>query len=162
MKGFIKNEGTNSVFILQHNLFPGAKLSFDEAYTVIGATSGKKKGITFIRWLQKNHFSDSCWIFYKTENNVYFDKKENKIQTTERISPAGGAGKIMRRTQDTVEKGSVISADLIINASFPNAQTLIEKCSDKKILKKALALSQYSSKKGEHMRHLMKRLQQVY
>ncbi len=164
MKGFVRNEGEKGVFTLQRRLSPGTKLSFDDAYLTVGEKSGQKKGPSFVKWLRENCFTDSQWVFYKKEGVPYFTSEEisqAEEKPVEVLAPSKGAGRIMKRKADTTNKGS-ITPNLIIGAPFSEAQALIEKCSDKKVLKKALTLSQHFSKKDEHMRHLMKRLEQVY
>ncbi len=164
MKGFIKNEGDRGTFILQRRLHPGSRLSFDSAYLTVGEKSGKKKGPTFVRWLRENYLSDEQWVFYKEEGVPYFAKTEANIAPappTKKIVPAKGAGKVMRRKRDP-SMGAGVTAKDIIEPAYEEARPLIEKCSDKFVLKKALTLSRHFSHKEEHMRHVMKRLEQVY
>ena len=164
MKGFVKNEGDRSVFILQRRLNPGSKLSFDNAYLSVGEKSGGKKGVSFVRWLRDNYLSAEQWVFYREEGIPYFSKKEldETKDTPVKVSPpAKGAGRVMRR-QENGTKGTKITASTIIEEPFNQSKLLIDKCTDKAVLKKALSLSQHFSQKEEHMRHLMRRLQQVY
>ncbi len=164
MKGFVKNEGEKGVFILQRTLYPGALLSFDEAYLSVGGKSGLKNGISFVRWLRDNYLSGAQWVFYKEEGVPYFSQEEmSEIEErpVEAVAPAKGAGRVMRRHVNDA-KGTEITANTIIEQPFTQAKVLIDKCGDRNVLKKALALSQHFSKKEDHMRHLMKRLQQVY
>ena len=164
MKGFVKNEGEKGVFTLQRRLSPGSTLSFDDAYLTVGEQSGKKKGPAFVKWLRETCLTGNQWAFYRKEGLPYFDSEEDEQIEEKPVSagaPAKGAGRIMRRKVTEVDKGS-ITPHAIIEAPFPQAHDLIEKCSDRRVLKKALTLSQHFSKKDEHMRHLMRRLQQVY
>ena len=164
MKGFVKNEGEKGVFTLQRRLNPGSTLSFDAAYLTVGEKSGMKKGPAFIKWLRETCLTGNQWAFYRKEGLPYFSSEENeqrKERPSEAVAPSRGAGRIMRRKVTEVDKGT-ITPSVIIEAPFPEANVLIEKCSDKSVLKKALALSQHFSKKDEHMRHLMRRLEQVY
>jgi hypothetical protein len=97
-------------------------------------------------------------------DDAYFTSEEveqGEEKVTEAVAPARGAGTVMKRKATTVNKSS-ITPNTIIEAAFPEAHDLIEKCADRNVLKKALALSQHFSKKDEHMRHLMRRLEQVY
>ena len=165
MKGFVKNEGKKGAFTLQRRLHPGSTLSFDDAYLTVGAKSGKKEGPAFIKWLRETCLTGNQWGFYKEDGVPYFTKETAKtleIKPTPSSTPAKGAGRRMTRKQEGGEKGTAITPNALVEAAFPEAQALIEKCSDKTVLKKALALSQHFSKKDEHMRHLMKRLEQVY
>ena len=164
MKGFVKNEGERGTFILQRTLPPGATLSFEDAYLSVGKKSGKKKGISFVRWLRDNYLSETQWVFYKEEGIPYFVQKKLKEieeKPVEPVAPAKGAGTVMRRKPDGT-KGTEITPNTIIEEQFDRAKVLIDKCADKNVLKKALVLSQHFSAKEEHMRHLMRRLQQVY
>ncbi len=164
MKGFVKNEGKKGIFILQRTLYPGSLLSFDEAYLSVGQKSGRKKGDSFVRWLRDECLSGNQWVFYKEEGVPYFSQEELD-EVEERpagaVAPAKGAGRVMRRHINDA-KGTEITASTIIEEPYSRAKVLIDKCADRNILKKALALSQHFSKKEEHMRHLMRRLQQVY
>ena len=164
MKGFVKNEGDKGIFILQRTLYPGAMLSFDEAYLSVGEKSGKKKGAPFVKWLRDNYLSATQWVFYKEDGIPYFGQEElaEMIDPPAEVAlPAKGAGRVMRRNLNDA-KGAAITASTIIEGPYTDAKVLIDKCADRNILKKALALSQHFSKKEEHMRHLMRRLQQVY
>lgn len=164
MKGFVKNEGDKGSFVLQRSLHSGATLSFDEAYLTVGAKSGKKKGVEFVRWLRDNCLSGEKWVFYKEEGVPYFTEAESEKAegpSAKLDIPAKGAGRVMRRHVEPT-KGSEITAKTIIEAPHEQARSLIDKCKDKVVLKKALALSRHFSRKEEHMRYLMKRLEQVY
>jgi len=164
MKGFVKNEGERGVFTLQRRLNPGSTLSFDDAYLTVGEKSGKNKGPSFVKWLRESYLTGDQWVFYKQEGTPYFTSQQIEQveeKPKEAVAPARGAGTVMKRKASTVSKSS-ITPNTIIEASFPEAHDLIEKCADRNILKKALALSQHFSKKDEHMRHLMRRLEQVY
>ncbi len=164
MKGFVKNEGEKGVFTLQRRINPGTTLSFEDAYLTVGKKSGKKKGPSFVKWLRESHLTGNQWAFYRQEGAPYFTSEEveqGEEKVTEAVAPARGAGTVMKRKATTVNKSS-ITPNTIIEADFPEAHDLIEKCADRTVLKKALALSQHFSKKDEHMRHLMRRLEQVY
>ena len=164
MKGFVRNEGDRGGFILQRRLYPGAQISLDDAYLVVGKKSGKKEGPAFVKWLRENHLSDDRWAFYKEEGVPYFAKKEENAAPAapaKRVAPGKGAGKVMRRKTDNIRKASITAKD-IIDPAYEEARVLIEKCSDKLVLKKALALSRHFSHKEQHMRHVLKRLEQVY
>ena len=165
MKGFVKNEGPRGTFTLQRRLYPGSTLSFDDAYLTVGEKSGQKKGTEFVKWLRENCFPGDQWAFYKEEGVPYFTEEAAqglKTSSEPSSAPARGAGRVMKRKQESGEKGLAITSNAIIEATFPEAQTLINKCSNKSVLKKALNLSQHFAKKDEHMRQLMKRIEQVY
>jgi len=100
MKGFVKNEGDKGIFILQRTLYPGAMLSFDEAYLSVGEKSGKKKGAPFVKWLRDNYLSATQWVFYKEDGIPYFGQEElaEMIDPPAEVAlPAKGAGRVMRR-----------------------------------------------------------------
>jgi hypothetical protein len=159
MKGFIKNESKKTIFVLQRAVNPGFSLTFDEAYVVVGEKSGKKRGPTFVNWLRDNYFQDSIWAFYKDEGESYFeDESPRKV---ERVTSAQGAGKNLVRRDDFQEAGGNLALK-IIESDIVTARTLIDKCKDRSVLKKALGASKVRANKEAHMRHLIRRLEQVY
>jgi hypothetical protein len=159
MKGFIKNESKRTVFVLQRPVNPGFSLTFEEAYEVVGKKSEKKRGSTFVNWLRDNYFQDSIWAFYKEEGVAYFeDESPRKV---ERTTNAQGAGKNLVRRDDSHEAGSNLALK-IIESDITTARTLIDKCKDRSVLKKALAATKVRANKEAHMRHLIRRLEQVY
>jgi hypothetical protein len=165
MKGFVKNEGTEAFFILQRPVSPGGKVSFEDAYVTVGKKSGKKEGVAFVRWLRDNYFAASNWVFYKEEGVPFFSAEEAKVAMETSVGPVDpgkGAGKVMRRQAENTAKGTAITAKSIIEAPYAQAKVLIDKCADKSVLKKALAASRHFSQREDHMRHIMKRLEQIY
>jgi hypothetical protein len=159
MKGFIRNEGERPKFILQRGISPGLSITFEEAYDIVGKKSGKRRGPTFINWLRENHFSAPTWVFYKEEGETYFEGES--LQEVASVRPARGAGKTQIRRDDSKEKED-ITAQQIINSELVIAKQLIDKCKDRAVLKKALTASRHYSGKEAHMRHLIRRLEQVY
>jgi hypothetical protein len=81
--------------------------------------------------------------------------------SSKRAKDAVGAGRAMGRDYDEARGGSVTPAN-IIEAPYDVARSLIEKTKDRVVLKKALTLTQHFSGKEQHMRHIIKRLEQVY
>ncbi len=73
---------------------------------------------------------------------------------------ARGAGRKMRRDGNSL-KGVKITPAMIIEANYEEASALIDKCNERPVLKKALALSKHFSGKEAHMRHLIKRVEAV-
>lgn len=165
--GFVKNESNEAFFKLQRALPPGGKIKFSDAFLTVGSKSGLE-GKEFIKWLRENVFPGTNWGFYSEEDVPFFSDTVKKDQDVAPSAPpvsleAGrGAGRIERRVRSKGEtKGVEITASKIIESEFPTAKTLIEKCKSRAVLKKALNLSQTFANKDEHMRHLMKRLEQV-
>lgn len=165
--GFVKNESEVAFFKLQRSLPPGGKIKFSDAFLTIGSKSGVE-GKEFVKWLRENVFPGTDWGFYSADDVPYFSETTKINKDTAPVAPpvsseAGrGAGRVARRTQPKgEEKKSTITASAIVEADFTTAKTLIEKCKQRSVLKKALNLSQTFANKDEHMRHLMKRLEQV-
>lgn len=161
--GFVKNEGSTPYFMLQRALPPGGKISFVDAHKVLGKKSGTS-GEEFVKWLRSNVFPGSEWGFYNGDSAPFFTAAADVAPVAPPVSEesANGAGKVLKRDQKKqVSKGTEITASSIIEANFPQADVLIESCRSRDILKKALALSQHFSNKSEHMRKLMRRLEQV-
>ena len=159
MKGFVKNESDRTLFVLQRAVNPGFSLTFDEAYVVVGEKSGKKKGPTFVNWLRETYFKNPLWAFYKDEGVVYFE--EEALGASARKGTAQGAGKNLIRRDDTQEDSRALALE-ILDSEIVTAKTLIDKCKDRSVLKKALAASKLRAGKEAHMRHLIRRLEQVY
>ena len=179
MKGFVKNETERSVFRIQRTIPVNGSLSFDNAYLTLGEMSGLKLGIAFVKWLKENHFSTEGWCFYKEEGVPFFKKdikpepkpevkKKGEPEVVvsvprihKKIAPAKGAGRKFTRNKDANEKKG-ITAKTIIEASIEDAKSLISNTKDRGVLKKALTLCNHFSKKEEHRRLVMKRLEEVY
>ena len=167
VSGFVKNESNEAFFKLQRSLPPGGKIKFSDAFLTVGSKSGLE-GKEFVKWLRENVFPGTDWGFY-SEDNVPFFSENNKKNADVAPSappvsfePGRGAGRIERRVRSKGETNGVeITASKIIESEFPTAKTLIEKCKSRAVLKKALNLSQTFANKDEHMRQLMKRLEQV-
>ena len=159
MKGFVKNESDRTLFVLQRSINPGFSLTFDEAYVVVGEKSGKNKGSTFVNWLRETYFHDPLWAFYKDEGEDYFEEEDTGART--RITSAQGAGKNLIRRDDAREDSRALILK-ILDSEIVTAKTLIDKCRDRSVLKKALAASKLRAGKEAHMRHLIRRLEQVY
>jgi hypothetical protein len=159
MKGFVKNESDRTLFVLQRAINPGFSLTFDEAYVVVGEKSGKNKGSTFVNWLRETYFQDPVWAFYKDEGESYFE--EEAIGNRPRTGTARGAGKNLVRRDDARADGRALALK-ILDSELVTAKALIDKCKDRSVLKKALAASKLRAGKEAHMRHLIRRLEQVY
>lgn len=158
MKGFIRNEGREVAFKLRKHIVQGAELDLDYAYETVGKASGLKDGLAFVKWLRERYFPEPHWGFYKEDGSVL-----NLGKTTSSVAgpPGKGAGKILRRDHFD-GKGTDITAETIIERPFVQAKVLIDKCSDKSVLKKALTMSRHFAGKEDYMRALMRRLEQVY
>ena len=159
MKGYIKNIGNKTAFVLQRQVHPGFSIPLEDAYKVVGKKSGKRRGITFVKWLRESYFNNPNWMIYKEKDEEYFAEDEK----TEEVSSksAQGAGKNLVRRDDDKTKEDV-TALKIIESDIISAKQLIDKCTDKSVLRKALTASKHHSGKEAHMRHLIKRLEQVY
>lgn len=166
VRGYVKNEGAVAFFKLQRQLPPAARLSFSDAFLAVGKKSGKD-GNEFIKWLRENIFPGPDWGFYKDENTPFFSDETKQTQDVAPEAPpvseeAGlGAGKVLSRQKQNTGKKSDITPSNIIDAEYSHAKDLIDNCRNRDVLKKALTLSQHFSNKGEHMRYLMRRLEQV-
>ena len=166
VRGYVKNEGTAAFFKLQRQLPPAAKLSFEDAFLAVGKKSGKD-GNEFIKWLRENIFPGPDWGFYKDESTPFFSDENKQTQDVAPNAPISadeegvGAGKVLSRQKQNSGKKADITPSNIIDAEYSHAKNLIDKCRSRDVLKKALTLSQHFSNKGEHMRYLMRRLEQV-
>ena len=160
MKGFIINEGISAQFKLQRQLYPGSRLSFDDAYSVVGKKSGKRKGPTFVKWLKETCLPSPDWVFYKAEGELFFEESEKLNVEVVAVKPGKGAGVTMRRKTELSKQASVGASELV-EPDYSSAKELIDNCKSKAVLKKALALTRIKSNREQHMRHLMKRLEQV-
>lgn len=166
IRGFVKNEGKDAPFTLQRSIPPGAKLAFEDAFLVAGKKSGKN-GKAFVEWLRENVFPGPEWGFYSDEGVPFFSETTAAKQDPAPEAPlpaaeAQGAGRVMRRARERgPEKGSKITPAAIIEATGPAAKDLITACNDKSVLKKAMSLTKHFAGKEEHMRYLMRRLEQV-
>ena len=167
VSGYVMNETGQSFFKLQRSFPPGGKITFEQAFASVGKKSGKQ-GKEFVSWLKQNYFNDGGWVFYKSDGSPYF--KTNGVQADAGqglhaqvpSDPARGAGKVLRRQmKNQVRRGTEITPDTIIKADYEKAQGLIDNCRDKQVLKHALNLSKHFAHKEEHMRHLIRRLEQV-
>jgi hypothetical protein len=67
----------------------------------------------------------------------------------------------LRRDINEAER-RIVTPAAIIEAPYEQARGLIDKTRDRSVLKKALALTQHFGGKEKHMRHIMKRMEQVY
>jgi hypothetical protein len=176
MRGYVQNEGRDAFFILQRRIPPGGKVRIEDAYRSVGKKSGLEEGPEFVKWLLSDVLTRGSWGVYEEEGKPLFpEETENKEEEAEvppksqvssktssdRSKDAPGAGRALRR-ESSEERGVEITPGSIIEAPYDQARTLIEKTRDRGVLKKALALTQHFSGKEQHMRHLMKRLEQVY
>jgi hypothetical protein len=166
--GFVKNEGDRPRFILQRQIPQGAKVDFDSAYLSVGKKSGTEDEAEFVSWLRGNVLPGPEWGFYKEEGKPYFSTKvKDTAPDTPPPSklPAKGAGKRMtkqkRRVKPVSGASTSVTAAQIIEADYNQATGLIDKCRERAVLKKALALTQHFSNKEKHMRYLMRRIEQV-
>ncbi len=159
MKGFVKNEGTRTVFILKRSVNPGFSISLDDAYLTVGKKSGKRRGPAFVNWLREAYFQDPMWAFYKDEGESYFE--EEPLRAVASAGPAEGAGKGLIRRDEAQEK-ETLTAKRILDSEIILARQLIDKCKNKSTLRRALAATKVRTGKEAHMRYLIRRLEQVY
>jgi hypothetical protein len=192
MQGYVKNEGTRAYFVCQRQIPPGGKVTFDSIYKSVGKKSGLEYNFDFIEWVKLNIFKRGSWGYYGENDGPLVEKpvvkKSNKIATkkvsTKKAVPkvpkvpkvskktsaktsskkeldARGAGRNMKRDTNMLESNEITPA-AIIEAPYDEARSLIEKTKDRTVLKKALKLSHHISNKEQHMRHIVKRMEQVY
>ncbi len=181
MKGYLQNESDQAYFKLQRQIPPGAKVTLEAAYKSVGKSSGLAEGIEFVKWLRENVLTRGVWGIYEEDGKVFGEevklpktkatptvkaKPQKSAKTAPKTSSkkekdARGAGRAVRRDINDV-KGAEITPATIIDAPYDKARILIEKTKDRSVLKKSLALTKHFSGKEQHMRHIMKRLDQVY
>ena len=180
MRGYVQNTGDRAFFVLQRQLPPGGKLTLENAYKVVGKKSGVKEEQVeeFAVFLKDTALARGSWEFFEDDGTSLGVPKKKKVakkdpapsrsteasigRTSSKVErDARGAGRNISRNRDEA-MGKEITPAVIIEASYEIAGPLIEKCNDKGTLKKALNASQHFAGKEQHMRHLMKRLEQVY
>ena len=176
MRGYVKNEGTQAYFSCQRQITPAGRVMLDDIYKSVGEKSGLEDGPEFIEWIKTNVFRRGSWGYYEEEGKPLAapntkkaaPKKRTKAQnfatSSKKEKDAPGAGRAMRR--DSAETydvtGRNITPSAIIEAPYDQARALIEKTKDRVVLKKALNLTKHFANKEQHMRHIVKRLEQVY
>lgn len=173
MKGYVENTGTQAYFILQRQLPPGGKIQLEDAYRVVGKRSGLEETQIqeFVNFLKTQIFTRGNWSFViegsKSAEIKPKKSSQKKVDTTQsktsskKEKDARGAGRSMRRDVSESQGTNITPAE-IIEAPYEQARSLIEKTKDKVVLKKALNLTKHFANKEQHMRHLVKRLEQVY
>ena len=173
MQGYVKNEGTRAYFVCQRQIPPGGKVALDSIYKSVGEKSGLKYNLDFIEWIKLNVFKRGSWGYYGENDELLVNepvvKKSKKVvskKTSAKTSSkkeldAKGAGRNMKRDTNMLESTEITPAE-IIEAPYDEARGLIEKTRDRTVLKKALKLSNHISGKEQHMRHIVKRMEQVY
>jgi hypothetical protein len=160
MRGYVQNESNQAYFIVQRQIPPGGKVELTEIYKSVGKQSGLEED-----WAFYDHFGKPFGAkkTAKKKTNEALQKETTSSTTSSKKSKdAAGAGRTLRRDSSAVTKGAKITPATIIDAPYDQARTLIEKCTDKTVLKKSLALTKHFAKKEQHMRHIIKRLEQVY
>lgn len=175
MRGYVQNNGSTSKFTAQRRFHPGGRVDFDNLIPTFIKLSGfSKSSPGFVKWLRDNIFSDERWGFYNADGSDFkFTKSKAKstvanqdeVVTEESAAPvkkARGAGQRLTRNVENDISDRDITPSSIINAEFSMARPQIEKCRDRIILKRALTLSKHFSNKEEHMRYLMRRLDEIY
>jgi len=170
VSGFVRNEGSRSVFKVQRMLPPGSKLDFSDAYLALSKKSGGLEGEDFVKWLRKNIFPGPDWGFYKADDKPFFNSSSRKDVASEAPPPLSSksrktaSGRKMSRKDPETRRDNrnKIKPAQLVEADFSQARVLIEKCQDKSVLRKGLTLSKNLANRGEHMRHIMRRLEQVY
>lgn len=187
MRGYVKNEGTQAYFICQRQIPPGGSVELDDIYKSVGKKSGLENNLEFVSWVKTHVFKRGVWGYYedvgkslgekpvvekaapkkaatkKAATKKAIDAKEvasKKRSSSKRSEDAKGAGRALRRDANEA-KGISVTPATIIESPYKQAQVLIDKTRDKSVLKKALALSQHFGGKEQHMRYIMKRMEQV-
>jgi len=177
-RGYVKNEGTQAYFVCQRQIPPGGSVELDDVYRSVGKKSGLKNDLAFVEWAKAHVFRRGSWGYYEDEGKPLGAKTAAKKATPKKAAPkkavisdkgksskrskdAKGAGRALRRDINAAE-GITVTPAAIIEAPYEQARGLIDKTRDRTILKKALALTQHFGGKEQHMRHIMKRMEQVY
>jgi hypothetical protein len=183
MKGYIQNSGTKACFVLQRQVPPGGRVQLEDAYKSVGKKSGVEETQTeeFVNFLKTQVLRKGSWSVFEAEGKPFGAPAEaapkkapalnkavapkttvSKSKTSsKRGKDAAGAGRAMGRDYDEA-RGGTVTPSAIIEAPYDEARSLIEKTKDRVILKKALNLTKHFSGKEQHMRHIIKRLEQVY
>lgn len=180
MKGYVQNLGTNAFFILQRQVPPGGKVRLQDAFRTLHGNNvelTEDKVAEFIELLKTKMPTNGTWGYFDesgvsleisetSEKPVALEKSKSKNSSSPKTSSkkeddARGAGRNLHRDSDSVAKGTEITAATIIQASYDEARTLIESTRDRVVLKKALGLTKHFSGKEQHMRHILKRLEQT-
>jgi len=177
-RGYVKNEGTKAYFVCQRQIPPGGAVELDDVYKSVGKKSGLKNDLEFVEWAKTHVFRRGSWGYYEDEGKPLGAKPSAKTAAPKKAAPkeaaisdkgksskkskdAKGAGRALRRDINAAE-GITVTPSAIIEAPYDLAQGLIEKTRDRSVLKKALALTQHFGGKERHMRHIIKRMEQVY
>ncbi len=180
MRGYIQNEGDQAYFVCQRQIPPGGKVQLDDIYKSVGRNSGLEDGLSFVDWVKSNIFRRGTWGYYEEEGKPLGGtatkivpkkavpkkrvKPESAATSSKKEKDAKGAGRSMRRDPRAIHDvtGTNVTPSAIIEAPYDQARTLIEKTKDRAVLRKALSLTKHFSGKEQHMRHIVKRLDQVY
>ncbi len=173
MRGYVQNEGTQAYFVCQRQIPPGGKVQLEDVYTSVGKKSGLEDGLEFVEWIKDNVFRRGSWTYYEKEGKPLDGKPKNKAvkktivkntsspkTSSKKSSDARGAGRSLRRDANE-SQGIEITPHQIIEAPYESARGLIDKTKDKTVLRKALKLTNHFNGKEPHMRHILKRLEQV-
>ena len=183
MQGYVQNTGSQAYFILQRQVPPGGKISLEDAFLVVGKRSGLEESQVqeFVDFLKTEVLKKGHWSFFEDDGKPFGAQKvakkgsrkkepaeepkpevtSNRKTSSKKSADARGAGRAMRRDLDE-SLGTGVTPAAIIEAPYEQARTLIEKTKDRMVLKKALNLTKHFSNKEQHMRHILKRLEQVY
>jgi len=178
MRGYVKNEGRQAYFVCQRQIPPGGSVELDDVYKSVGKKSGLEDGPEFVEWVKTNVFRRGSWGYYEDAGKPLGGQPVVKQAAPKKTAPkkpavsakgksskkakdAKGAGRALRRDVNEAE-GIIVTPAAIIEAPYEQARGLIEKTRDRTVLKKALALTQHFGGKEQHMRHIMKRMEQVY
>jgi hypothetical protein len=173
MKGYAQNLGNAAYFVLQRQVPPGGKVKLEDAFKVVGKKSGLTEDQTseFVQFLKETVLLRGTWGYFD-DSGVSLDapvvkgpkakKVVNEKISTKKQDDAKGAGRNLRRADaDDTGRGVEITPASIIEASYDDARTLIEKTKDRVVLKKALTLTKHFAGKEQHMRHILKKLEQT-
>lgn len=87
------------------------------------------------------------------------EPKESSSKTSSKPTAKGAGRRFVRDNNDN--KGVKITPSMIIEADYSEASHLINQCKERPVLKKALTLSKHFSGKEAHMRHLIRRVEEV-
>jgi hypothetical protein len=173
MKGYVQNTGNAAFFVLQRQVPPNGKVKLEDAFKVVGKKSGlsEDQEAEFVQFLREKVLLRGTWGYFDASGSSLdapvdkapkAKKVVNEKVSTKKQDDAKGAGRNLRRSDvDDIGRGVEITPASIIEAPYDAARTMIEKTKDRTVLKKALTLTKHFSGKEQHMRHLLKKLEQT-
>lgn len=174
MKGYVQNLGNSAYFVLQRQVPPLGKVKLEEAFKVVGKKSDltEEQVVEFVQFLREKVLLRGDWGYFNADGSqLGAVSKESKPPRAKRSSQnntsskqeedAKGAGRNLRRDQEVPRGAAEVTPSSIIEAPYEDARSMIDRTRDRVVLKKALSLTKHFSGKEQHMRHILKRLEQT-